>query len=161
MRHAEHRIFHHVAVVRDIVTGKHGKRRQAALAAAIERFDQDPRGGVRFRRIFEVVKDPGVLQIQLTGGGIDAVAFLRDGERYDRHLRFAKLLNYGGQRVQLCIQAFMYGANNNRLMSFSPFLQHGEQMILRAQLAHQHVAAEQAYFTDPPVAAFFIQHPVC
>ena len=55
----------------------------------------------------------------------------------------------------------MDGTDDNRLISFSPFFQHGEQMILRAQLAHQHVAAEEANLTNPPVAAFFIQHPIC
>ena len=55
----------------------------------------------------------------------------------------------------------MNGADNDWLISFSTFLQHGKQMILPAQLAHQHIAAKEANLTNPPVAAFFIQHPVC
>ena len=105
--------------------------------------------------------DPGVIQVEFPGRGIDAIAFLCDGERYNRDLRLAKFLNNGGQGVQLCVQAFMDGTDDNGLISFSPFFQHGEQMILRAQLAHQHVAAEEANLTNPPVAAFFIQHPIC
>ena len=46
LRHAQHRVFHHVPVIRDIVAGEHGKRRQAALVAAVKRFDQDPGCGM-------------------------------------------------------------------------------------------------------------------
>lgn len=55
----------------------------------------------------------------------------------------------------------MDGTDDNRLIAFSSFLQHREQMILRAQLAHQHIAAEEANLANAPVAAFFIQHPIC
>ena len=103
----------------------------------------------------------GVVQIEFPGRGIYAIAFLRDGERHNCDLRLAKFLNNGGQRVQLCVKAFMDGTDDNRLIAFRPFLQHGEQVILRAQLAHQHVAAEKANLTNTPVAAFFIKHPVC
>ena len=99
--------------------------------------------------------------VQRAARGRMAIAFLGDGERHNRDLRLTKFLNNGGQGVQLCVQAFMDGADDNRLIAFSTFLQHGKQMILRAQLAHQHITAEEADLTNPPVAAFFIQHPVC
>ena len=64
--------------------------------------------------------------------GVDAALVLTDGER---------ILDFGetGYRP--------YDAD--------------EQVILRAQLAHQHIAAEEANLTNSPVAAFFIQHPIC
>jgi hypothetical protein len=60
-------------------------------------------------------------RIQLAGGGIDAVAFLRDGQRDNRHLRLAEFLNNRGQRIQLCVQAFVDGADDNRLIAVAPF----------------------------------------
>ena len=60
---------------------------------------------------------PGVVQIEFPGRGIDAIAFLRDGERHNSDLRLAKFLNNGGQRVQLCVQAFMDGTDDNRLIA--------------------------------------------
>ena len=150
-----------MAVIRDVVAGEDGKSGQTAFTAAVERLDQDPWRGVRFRRGLQIVNDPGVVQIQITGGGIDAITFLCDGERHNGDLRFTKFLNDGGQRIQFCVQTFMDGTDDNRLVSLRPFFQHGEEMILCAQLAHQHVAAEEANLTNTPVAAFLIQHPVC
>jgi hypothetical protein len=52
-RHAQHGIFHHVAVIGNIIAGEHGKRRQAAFAAAGQRFNQNPGtdcGSVGFSR---------------------------------------------------------------------------------------------------------------
>ena len=37
-RHAEDGIFHHVAVIGNVITGEHGKGRQAAFPAAGQRF---------------------------------------------------------------------------------------------------------------------------
>ena len=54
----------------------------------------------------------------------------------------------------------MDGTDNDRLISVSPFFHHGKQVVLRAQLAHQHVAAEEAYLTNPPVASFRIQNAI-
>lgn len=54
----------------------------------------------------------------------------------------------------------MHGSSDNRLVALRAFLQHGEEVILRPQLAHQHVAAEQADLTNAPVASFGIQHPM-
>ena len=126
----------------------------------MERFDNDPWGGMRLGGIFQVVNDTGVLQIQFPGGGVDAVAFLSDGERNDSHLRLAKFLNDGGQRIQFRVQAFMHGPNDNGLVALRAFLQHGEEMILGPELAHQHIAAEEADLTDAPVASFGIQHAI-
>ncbi len=54
----------------------------------------------------------------------------------------------------------MYRPDDNRLISVGAFFQHRKEMILRAQLAHQRIAAKQANLTDPPVAAFGVEHPV-
>ena len=161
LRHPEHGIFYDVAVVRDIVAGENGKRRQAAFATAVKGFDQDPRRGMRLGRVFQIVQDAGIVHIQLAGRRIDAIAFFRDGEGDNRNLRFAKFLNNGSQRIEFGVQTFMYRADNNSLVPLRTFLQHGKEMILRAQLAHQHITAEEANFTNTPVASFFIEHPVC
>ncbi|KEP73582.1 hypothetical protein HR12_05330 [Microbacterium sp. SUBG005] len=74
---AENGIFHHVAVVGNIVAGEHGKRRQAPLAAAMKRFNQNTRRGMRLRRVLEIVQDAAVPHIQFSRRRIDAVAFFR------------------------------------------------------------------------------------
>ncbi|MNL14184.1 hypothetical protein D3C87_1351150 [compost metagenome] len=94
------------------------------------------------------------MRIQLARRRIDAIAFLGYGQRNNGHLRFAKFLNNGRQRIEFGIQAFMHSADNNRLISVSAFFQHGKQVILFAKLTHQHIATEQANLTDTPVAPF-------
>ena len=54
----------------------------------------------------------------------------------------------------------MNGAHDNRLVAVRAFFQHGEQVVLLTELAHQSVAAEQANFADPPVSAAGVQHPI-
>ena len=159
--HAENGIFHHVAVVGNIVAGEHGKRRQATLAAAMKRFDQNTRCGMRFRRMLEIVQDAAVLHIQFSRRRIDAVAFFGNGEGDNCHLWFAELLNNGCQRVEFGVKALFYRTDNNGLIAFGTFLQHGKQMILRPELAHKDIAAKEANLTNSPVASSGIQYPVC
>jgi hypothetical protein len=54
----------------------------------------------------------------------------------------------------------MHRADDNRLVTFGAFFQHGKQVILSAELAHQLIAAKQANLTDTPVAALRVQHPI-
>ncbi len=130
--HAQHRVFHHMAVIGNIIAGKDAERRKTPLATAMQRFDQDPRRGVRFIGIVQIVNDAFITGIQLAGGRIDAVALFGNGQGDNRHLRLAKLLNNCRQRIQLCVQAFMHRPHDNRLITFSAFFQHRKQMILRA-----------------------------
>ena len=80
LRHAEHGVFHHVAVIGDIVAGEHCEGRQAALATAMESFNQDPRRGVRLGRMFQVVNNARVLHVQPAGRRVDAIALFGNGE---------------------------------------------------------------------------------
>ena len=99
-------------------------------------------------------------RIQLAGRRIDAIAFFRDGQRDNRHLRLAKFLDNRRQRIEPGVQAFVHCADNNGLITVGAFFQYGKQVVLFAQLAHQRIAAEQTDFADPPVAADVIQHAI-
>ena len=79
-RHAQNRIFHHVTVIRNIIAGEYRKRRQAAFAAARQGFNQYPRHRLRQRGMLQIVNNARLRQVQRAAGGIDAVAFLRNGE---------------------------------------------------------------------------------
>ncbi len=54
----------------------------------------------------------------------------------------------------------MHCPDDNWLITLSAFFQHRKEMILRAQLAHQRIAAKQANLTYPPVTASGVQHPI-
>lgn len=43
--HSQHRVFHHMTIVGNIVAGEHGKRCKAALTAAFQCFDENTRCG--------------------------------------------------------------------------------------------------------------------
>ncbi|KZR18745.1 hypothetical protein A3N53_01850 [Enterobacter hormaechei subsp. steigerwaltii] len=71
-----------------------------------------------------------------------------------------RVLNAKGGDWGIC-EISLFSGDNNGLIAFGTFRQHGKQMILRPELAHKDIAAKEANLTNSPVASFGIQYPVC
>jgi hypothetical protein len=84
---------------------------------------------------------------------VNGSTFLGDGQRDNRHLRFAHRRQHGLQPVNLRMQRFL--PNHAGCPRIGRHLRHGVEVILRVQIGNLLLAANQVNLTVAPVAAVF------
>ncbi len=137
-----------------VVAGHYGKRFQPFFTTQAQSFNDVTNRGLRRGRIFQVVLDQRVIEIQLTACRIGAVTFFRDRQRDNRCLRTRHCVENTFATVDFRMQSFFHRTDNFQLGAFCTFFRHGVQQLLFFQVFDQHavVAWHQVNFADTPVA---------
>ncbi len=143
-----------MAVFTHVIAGHHRKRFQPFFTTQPQGFDDVTNRGLRRSRVFQIVLDQWVIEIQLTACRISAVAFFRDCQRDNRRLRTRHRIENTFAAVDFRMQRFFHRTDNFQLGAFRAFFRHGVQQLLFFQVFDQHavVAWHQVNFADTPVA---------
>ena len=92
---SQQHLARHVAVVLDVVARLNGEGREPGGAAFFERSGQITEHHLRAGGIFQVVLHIGIVELELTRGGVEVVAAFGDGQRNDPGVRTGHLVDDG------------------------------------------------------------------
>ena len=91
-RQTAHGLAGALAVVGHVVATQYGECRDACFVPSAQGFEHNSRRSARRLRVFKVVNDRRVLQLQLAAGRAQVIAFLGHGERDDPGVRVGHAL---------------------------------------------------------------------
>ena len=143
-----------MTVFTHVIAGHHRKCFQPFFTTQTQGFDDVTNRGLRRSRVFQIVLDQRVIEIQLTACRIGAITFLCDRQGDNRRLRTRHRVENTFTTVDFRMQGFFHRTDNFQLGAFCAFFRHGVQQLLFFQVFDQHavVAWHQVNFADTPVA---------
>ena len=146
------RAFCDVTVFRQVIAGHKRERRKARIAPNAERFDHHTEHGFRRVWVRSICDNVGVFGVKTIGQGVDVVAALGDGGRYDLDRGIGHFCD-----GDLGIDLNEVNHRTNDLSGQARWVQfdNGCQPVLfRKTVAHGCVACADASATQRPVVAF-------